>query len=75
MEVYTHAHVSTSPHADMCTLACANTQTHTHARTLMVTGHRAVSAHIKAKSLISVTGRALAPEKLANSCFEKEHPQ
>lgn len=54
---------------------CANTQTHTHAQTLMVMGHGAVYAHIKGKALISVTGRALAPEELANSCFEKAHPQ
>lgn len=75
MEVYTRTRFYLTSRTQTYTLACANTQTHTHARTLMVTGHRAVSAHIKAKPLISVTGRALAPEKLANSCFEKEHPQ
>lgn len=67
--------VSTSPHTIQHTHGSANTQTHTHAQTLMVMGHGAVYAHIKEKSLISVTGRALAPEELANSCFEKAHPQ
>lgn len=51
------------------------TQAHTHAQTLMVMGHRAVYAHIRTKSLISVTARALAPKELANSCLAKAHPQ
>lgn len=42
-----------------------------HAHTLMVMRHRAVYAQINRKSLISVTGRALASEELANSCLTK----
>lgn len=49
------------------TCASARAQTHTHAQTLTVMRHGAVYAHIKRKSLISVTGRALAPKELANS--------
>lgn len=44
-----------------------HTQPRTHAQTLTATRRRAVYAHIKVKSLISVTARALAPEELANS--------
>lgn len=73
-----HMHTHTTPppqltyiHTHIDTLAQARTQTHTHAQTLTVMGHGAVYAHIKRKSLISVTGRALAPEELANSCLAK----
>lgn len=51
-----------------------HTQPRTHAQTLTATRRRAVYAHIKVKSLISVTARALAPEELANSWVTKAHP-
>lgn len=50
-----------------------HTQAHTHAQTLTVMGHGAVYAHIKRKSLISVTRRPLAPKELANSLQKHIH--
>lgn len=65
----THAYTQTCTHTNTHT----HTQAHTHAQTLTVMGHGAVYAHIKRKSLISVTRRPLAPKELANSLQKHIH--